>query len=224
MAPKVCRHLQAPRSPSGSQTPRRAGCCSWPSSSLVPEAHGGIITASLQISGTAYLCPFHSSHEAEWNSSQCPLFPSIPESDETWLSVNEGTSSQKARWFYKQALQRAASSEFDTPLQSAGVRGPPPPRDAPMRWAHAGIRQRRGPDTRCQRQRRCSFSACHTFKGRRRKKLPPASAEQETTSQVGFHLPWAGTTPHGRKPLMITQSRAEKGDWVCCICCLLMQL
>jgi len=44
--------------------------------------------------------------------------------------------------------------------------------------------------------------------------LANASSVEGTTSQVGFHLPWGGTTPHAGKPLMIMQCRGEKGSLI----------
>lgn len=70
-------------------------CCQRRTEALSAHPSG---SRALLISGTAYLCPFHSRHGAGGNSSPCPLFFRASRSQmETWLSAKEGRSPRKAR-------------------------------------------------------------------------------------------------------------------------------
>lgn len=200
----------------------RASRCSWPSSSLVPEAHGGVITASLPISGTAYLHPSHGSHQANENSSPCPLFPEHPRVRWNLAERDRGNMLSKSGVISQLALRGAGSSELGTPWLSAGERGPLSP-------CHPRCSERtrgRGGGSASHAMSEhggCSLPAVTPSRDSDSEQLPSASAQGQT-AQVGFHLPRAGAAPHGRKPLMIARCRAEKGGWLRCVCCLLMKL
>lgn len=200
MAPKVYRSLQKKKKKPLSKQPhlhhvhehQNSKCCSWPSSSLC-QRHAEALSPHPSTSQAPLIC--HGSHEAEGNSSPCPLFPSIPEPDESWLSVKEGTSPQRARWFHKQAVAGAAHGGAVSPHPAAD--GP----DALSALRDASHAMAAAPGlllhSLSHLQRTATAGSCC---------LQTAGE----TTPVGFHPPWAGAAPHGRQPLMIAQRQVRK--------------
>lgn len=203
MAPKVYRSLQkaCSKQPDLHQAHKTSEeqaaaldpippCCQRRTEALSAHPSG---SRALLISGTAYLCPFHSRHGAGGNSVPCiPEHPSIPESDGNLaereggdVPSESGVTLEGSSGGLRQRSQPAAVTAVRTRTSPA------------MRRARTGMRE--AARTRCQQRRGCPAppQPVTPSKDGDGEQLPPASAGG--TAQVGFHLPWAGAARRGRK-------------------------